>query len=294
MAHLLAPPTKASHARIHFVLTSLAMCALVATVGWLSDLRGVFHGTIIVLSVAAFLPLLLALALVLIFLGMTAIAILSGDPDAAPLASDAYAASEGLAAFFRRVFVPYYRFLFTRRHPALLGAACGFLLGTLLVWTLLSLLVLPGEVCTLKRMGVIQSAIERRHTPSPLSGQWVDHTVLGEDAKGWPFCPAPSVAPDGPSEILLDGFGSRFNYQVAGHWPLTSYRLSSLGYDGKASGDDLCLSGSSRARAALDRLGNAASTVHDLLTRSSGDPGLHHWWSALRATTCPPDIRGTH
>jgi hypothetical protein len=85
-------------------------------------------------------------SLVLIFLGMSAIAILSGDPDAAPLASDAYAASEGLAAFFRRVFVPYYRFLFT------------------------------------------------------------------------------------------------------GHWPLTSYRLSSLGYDGKASGDDLCLSGSSRAR----------------------------------------------
>jgi hypothetical protein len=73
-----------------------------------------------------------ALALALIFLGMSAIAILSGDPAAAPVASDAYAASEGLAVFFRRVCVPYYRFLFTRRNPTLLGAACGFLLGTLL------------------------------------------------------------------------------------------------------------------------------------------------------------------
>ncbi len=294
MARLPAPSTKASHARIQFVLVSLAMGALVATVGWLSDLRAMFHLTIIVLSVAAFLPLLLALALVLIFVGMSAIAILSGDPDAAPSASDAYAATEGLVAIFCRVFLPYYRMLFTRRHPALLGAACGLLLGTLLVWTLLSLLVLPGEVCTLKRMGTIQSAIEKRHTPSPLSGQWVDHAILGEEAKGWPFCPAPSVAPYGPTEILLDGFGRRLSYEVAGHWPLTSYRLSSLGYDGKASGDDLCLSGSSRARAALDRLGDAAGTIHDLLTGSSGDPGLHHWWSALRATTCPPDARRNH
>ncbi len=85
MAHVPAPPTKPNHARIQFVLTSLAMCALVVTVGWLSDLRGVFHGTIIVLSVAAFLHVLLALAFVLIFLGMSAIAILSCDPDAAPL-----------------------------------------------------------------------------------------------------------------------------------------------------------------------------------------------------------------
>ena len=288
MARLLAPPTKASHARSQFVLTSLAMCALVATVGWLSKLRAVFHGTIIVMSVAAFLPLLLALVLVLIFLGMSAIGVLSGDPAAAPVASDAYAASEGLAAFFRRVCVPYYRFLFTRRNPALIGAACGFLLGTLFVWALLSVLVLPGEVCTLKRMAAIQSAIEKRHYPSPLKGQWVDRTVLGEEVNGWPFCPAPSVALEGPAALLLDGFGRPFSYEVAGHWPLTSYRLSSLGYDGQKSGDDLCLGGSSHARAALARLGEAAGMIHDLLAGSSGEPGLQRWWSALRSTTCPP------
>jgi hypothetical protein len=285
----MALPTDArTGAQIQFVLCSLAMCALVSTVGWLSDLRAVFHGTIIVLSVAAFLPLLVALALVLIFLGMSTIAILSGDPDAAPLASEAYAASEGLAAFFRRVFVPYYRFLFTRRHPTLLGAASGFLLGTLVVGALLSVLVLPGEVCTLKRMAAIQSAIEKRHIPSPLHGQWVHRTALGEQSNGWPFCPAPAVAHDGPSELLLDGFGRRFNYDVAGHWPLTSYRLSSLGYDGKKSGDDLCLSGSSRARAALDRLEDAAGVLHALLTGAAGETGLHRWWSALRGATCPP------
>jgi hypothetical protein len=80
---------------------------------------------------------------------------------------------------------------------------------------------------------------------------------------------------------------------VAGHWPLTSYRLFSLGYDGKESGDDLCLVGRSRARGALDLVGSAAETLHDLLTLtgSSGEPGLHHWWSALRTATCPPGAR---
>jgi hypothetical protein len=281
--------------RLQFSAAALAVCAVVTALGWLSDLRAVFHGTIIVMSVAAFLPLFLALAIVLAFLAMSAVAILSGDPDAAPLASDAYATSEGLVVFFRRVFVPYYRFLFTRRNPALLGAACGFLLGALLVWALLSRLVLPGEVCTLKRMAAIQGAIEQRHYPNPLPGQRIDRAMLGQEAKGWPFCAAPATGPDGSAAILLDGFGRPLTYKVAGRWPLTSYRLSSLGYDGKESSDDLCLGGSSRARAALDRLGNTAEAIRDLLTltTSSGDPGLHRWWSALRTTSCPPDSKGT-
>ena len=180
MTPLPSPPAKASRTRLQFIVASLAMGALVAMVGWLSDLRAVFHGTIIVFSVAAFLPLLVALTIVLAFLGMSAIAVLSGASDSAPTAADAFATSEGLAAFFRRVLVPYYRFLFSRRHPVLLGSACGFLLGTLLVWALLSAVVLPGEVCTLKRMAAIQSAIDSRLAsfPSPLHDQWIDRTVL--------------------------------------------------------------------------------------------------------------------
>ena len=156
MARLPAHSTQASRAKLAFLLTALAACALVTAIGWLSGLRSVFHGAIIIMSVAAFLPLLAALAIVLIFLGMSAIAVISGDPDAAPVASDAFATSEGLAAFFRRVLVPYYRFLFTRRNPVLLGGTCGILLGTPIVWALITIVVLPGEVCTLKRMAAIQ------------------------------------------------------------------------------------------------------------------------------------------
>jgi hypothetical protein len=142
----------ATSARIQFVMAALAVCGAVTMVGWLSDLRAVFHGMIIALSVAAFPPLFVALALILVFLGMSVVAVLAGDPAATPSASDAYATSEGLSAFFRRIFAPYYRFLFTQRNPALLGAAFGLLLGAVLVGVLLSRLVLPGEVCTLKRM----------------------------------------------------------------------------------------------------------------------------------------------
>lgn len=284
----------ATAARIQFAMAALAVCGAVTLVAWLSDVRAVFHGTIIALSVAAFLPLFFALAIILVFLGMSIVAVVSGDPEAPPLASDAYATSEGLSAFFRRVFVPYYRFLFTRRNPVLLGAACGLLLGSILVWVLLSRLVLPGEVCTLKRMATIQGAIEKRHYPSPLPGQRIDHAMLGDEPKGWPFCAIAASQPDGTAAILLDGFGRPLTYRVAGHWPLTSYQLSSLGYDGKQSSDDLCLGGRSRVRGALDLVGNAAETVHDLLTLtgSSANPGLHRWWSALRAATCPPDARG--
>jgi hypothetical protein len=271
------------------VLAMLAMSGFVAATGWLSDLRRVLHGGLILLSVAAFLPLLVAMAIVVVFLAASAMAIAAGTPEAIPTAADAYATGEGLTAFFRRVLVPYYRFLFAQRHPITLGAACGLLLGTLFVWTLLSLFVLPGEVCTLKRMAAIQSAIQGWSAgfPRPVRDQRIDEKVLGTGVDGWPFCSIPSVEANGTSAILLDGFGRPLGYTVEGHWPLTSYRLSSLGYDGRASGDDLCLSGSSHARAALDRIAGGAAVIHALLTHPSSEPGLHHWWSAVRETTCP-------
>ena len=43
---------------ISFIATSLGICSLVIGAGWLSRIRGAFHGMLLALSVAAFLPLL--------------------------------------------------------------------------------------------------------------------------------------------------------------------------------------------------------------------------------------------
>jgi hypothetical protein len=285
-------------ARGQFLLALFAVCSLVGALGWWSGLRSAFRGMLLALSVATFLPLLLIVAFVVVFLGLSLVAILSGDADATPHAGDAFGAAEGLRAFVRRVLVPYYRLLFVRRHPLFLGALGGLFLGTLLLGALLVIRVLPGEVCTLKRMAAVQSAVEdhyrhRAGYPPPVQAGWVDARLAADAPGGWPYCSIGSEAAEGVERVVLDGFGRKLRYEVAGRWPLASYRILSLGYDGRDGRDDLCLSGSSRARAALDRLATAAGAIHDLLATSSAHPGQHRWWSVLRAATCPPEARST-
>jgi hypothetical protein len=275
------------------------VCLPLVGAGWLTGLRGAFHGMVLVLSVAAFLPLLVVLTFILLFLVVSLLAVLVGESDAAPAAADAFAASEGLANFRRRILVPYYRVLFAQRHPALLGAACGLLLGTLLIGMLLSLLVVPGEVCTLKRMAAVQGALQKQigwlhGPPAPVQGRWADAALLPGTPPGWPYCAAASTEPAESTSLLLDGFGRRLTYEVSGRWPLASYSISSLGYDGRPSGDDLCISGNTLARSTLDRLKDTAKLVHDLLAGPSGQAATHHWWSAVRATSCPAGTRRTY
>ncbi|HJX54117.1 MAG TPA: hypothetical protein VJ801_15225 [Polyangia bacterium] len=294
----LVPADGDSSARLQFLLAISGVCIFIAVIGWVSDLRGALHGMLLVMSVAAFFPLLVVLAGILLFVALSLIAVVAGDSDASPSAVEAHAMGEGLVVLGKRLLVPYYRFLFTRRSPLFLGAVSGLLLGTILLWVLLALIVLPGELCSLKRLTAMQDAVDHYYKlhgnyPVPVQGKWLDRRVLSGEEPDWPACQAASVETDGSDVILLDGFGRRIHYQVAGHWRLASYRLTSLGYDGREGKDDICLAGATRARAALDRVADTADSLHRLLGSFSGKPSLQHWSAALRRATCPPDSRAS-
>jgi hypothetical protein len=265
----------------------------VTAVGWLTGLRAAFHGLLLLLSAAAFLPLLVVTAFVVSIVGIAVVAAFTGGADDAPDLAGAYAAGEGLWAFLRRGVVPYYRFLFGRRRPAFLGAVCGLLLGVLGLGLLVSVLVVLGEVCTLKRMAAVQQAVEEHHNrhvgyPTSADGRWAGQELLAAPPSGWPYCSAAAFGNEGSSKILLDGFSRGIRYEVAGRWPLASYRIVSSGFDGRESGDDICLGGATRARALVDHLARAAGAVHELLGSPSGETDLQKWWSALRSAGCPP------
>jgi hypothetical protein len=45
-------------AKVRFLLAMSGVCTSIVVIGWVSDLRGVLHGMLLALSLAAFLPLL--------------------------------------------------------------------------------------------------------------------------------------------------------------------------------------------------------------------------------------------
>ena len=288
-----ASVTGKASVRLRFLLTVSLVCGLLVTIGWASDLRGTFHGMLLALSVAAFLPLLVVLACIVLFFVVCLVAVMAGD-SVGPGAADSVALSEGLVVFFKRILVPYYRFLFTRRSPIFLGAVSGLLLGTTLLWALLTLVVLPGEVCSLGRLTAMQDAIDGYYKlhgkyPSPVQDKWLGQYVLSDNQPNWPVCKAPSVETEGGDAVLLDGFGRRIHYSVAGRGRLASYELRSFGYDGRQGDDDICLTGETRGQAAVDRVAKAVDSVRRLFHSASGKPALHHSWAALRAASCSSD-----
>ena len=291
-----ASVTGKASVRLRFLLTFSLVCGLLVIIGWASDLRGAFHGMLLALSVAAFLPLLVVLACIVLFFVVCLVAVMAGDSDALS-AADSVGLGEGIVVYFKRILVPYYRFLFTRRSPVFLGAVSGFLLGTTLLWALLTLIVLPGEVCSLTRLTALQNAIDRYYKshgkyPSPVQDKWLGREVLSDADADWPACKAPAAEPEGGDAVLLDGFGQRIHYSVAGRGRLASYGLRSLGYDGRQGDDDICLTGETRGQAALDRVAGAADSVGRLFHGISGKLALHHRWAALRAASCSSDSRG--
>ena len=293
-----APVTGKTSVRLRFLLTFSLVCGLLVIIGWVSDLRGAFHGMLLALSVAAFLPLLVVLACIVLFFIACLVAVMAGDSDALS-AADSVGLGEGIVVYFKRILVPYYRFLFTRRSPIFLGAVSGLLLGTTLLWALLTLVVLPGEVCSLGRLTAMQDAIDGYYKlhgkyPSPVQDRWFGQYVLSDNQPNWPVCKAPSVETDSSNAVLLDGFGRRIHYSVAGRGRLASYELGSFGYDGREDDDDICLTGETRGQAAVDRVANAVDSVRRLFHAASGKPAPHHSWAALRAASCSSDSRGGH
>jgi hypothetical protein len=202
-----------------FLIALLLTAAAVVILGWTTGIRAAMHATFLVLAVAAFLPFLIILALLLALVIVSAIvtfpALGHGDVGGFDGAGEAI-----ISGGNRFLVGPYYRFLARRRHPVFWGVAGGVLLGALLLLAVIGILIIPGEARTARILLEAQRKIENRN--------------------GFPRSLAECGAP------AIDGFGRPLEYQVAGKWILESYRLSSLGFDGKPGTDDLCVSGSTR------------------------------------------------
>ena len=123
------------------------------------------HGAFLALAVAALLPFLITLAVLLAITVVGAILL-------APLAVGSHGGGAEILidaklpvvrAGNRFLVAPYYRFLARRRHPLFWGTGGGVLLGALLLWALIGAVVLPGEARTTKILIDAKDRIEHAY-----------------------------------------------------------------------------------------------------------------------------------
>lgn len=239
-----------------FLVATLLVATLVVTFGWLGSAREVMHGALLATATLAFLPFV-ALATILLAAGavtllVTLLGILTGDPIDVDLVPHV---GEALANTAPRWTVRYYRFLASRRHPVVWGAALGVLSGGVVLWGLVGLVIVPGEAETATVLANARARIERSY----------------QEHRFYP-------APDAPGRLLLDGtpvmdgFGRPLRYEVTGRGKFASWKLVSRGFDGRESADDLCVEGATRlgtlakgTERALDRLRGKDASLRDQL-----------------------------
>jgi hypothetical protein len=253
-----------------FLVAAVITAIAVVVLGWTTGLRQVMHGALLALAVAALLPLLLVagglLVIMLIGFLLALPAALAGAGEV-PADGALDGAAEPVVEGGGWVIGRYYRLLGRQRHPVFWGIPAGVLFGGLVLWAMIAALVVPGETRTVRALAEAKAAIERVYGASgrfpPPSG----HGQLPPAAIG--------ASESSAGGALQDGFGRPFAYEVSGHWKLASWKLTSLGFDGKPGADDLCVSGSTKLMGWIDKLGNVARL-------SFGDR-----LAAVRALRCP-------
>jgi hypothetical protein len=247
-----------------FAGSALVSAAAMIAVGWGTGLRETLHGSLIFLAVSALLPLLIAASVAALVLAVGVLlaitSAVSGDTaDVAGVERDLVAsAGEGLVAWFRRGVRGYYGFLHRHRHAPLWGVPAGMVLGALAIWALLAWLVIPREAATLAILLHAKAAIEGEYErsgryPEPAGGRYLASST---------------ASPSAGDEVVRDAFGRNVLYETRGRWKARSFTLVSLGFDGRESGDDLCVSGETRLQRWLDR---AASPLAWLLALERGE-----------------------
>jgi hypothetical protein len=245
--------------------------ATLVVIGWMSGLRQVMHGALLALAVAALLPFvlvaggLLVVMLIGFLLALSAAVAGAGDAfdDGLPGAGEAVVDGGGWL-------IPrYYRFLGRQRHPVFWGIPAGGLFGGLLLWALLAVFVVPGETRTVRDLTEAKAGIERLYSESGGFPRPDEHGHL-------------RLEPNRP--VLEDGFGRPLNYDVSGRWKLASWTLTSLGFDGKPSADDLCVSGSTGL---LEWAGKVEHVARLLNNIKSGSAPLADRLGGIRALRCP-------
>lgn len=225
---------------VKFALTSLATAGVVVGGGWATSLTTVMYGASLSLLTFAALPLvLIAFGIGLPFL-MTALVVLSAivgvfgamcgalmSPADPSLIVDGTVQGIRISKFGVKILGPYYRWLSRTRHPILWGSVFGAILGTGILWALITWLVLPGEARTAKilvatREAVLQNFQKTRQLPPVNNG-----AILYKDL---------DIDLPGP---VVDGFGQPLEFEA--HPP--SFRLRSRGFDRQPGTDDFCVTG---------------------------------------------------
>jgi hypothetical protein len=254
-----------SPARRVAVLTVVVAAAVVA-LAWFTPLRVVLHTGLLAMCIFAFLPfVIVATLLAALFLAGIVIGIATeGGAHGSDLAGFAEAlryAPRGTRA--------YYSFLARQRHSSWVAAPAGLLLGTLIVWGLLAVFVVPHELRTTELLLRLQTEVEQ-------------HYVAHKD---YPQPVGDERYPNAHGQPALDDFARPLHYEVHGKWRAKSYRITSLGADGEASSDDLCVQGQTKLQRALDTTAAFASFSEALLHFKTGAP-VRDRLTTLRAVQC--------
>ena len=264
--------------RRFLIATAVTTVTLVVS-AWMSGLRQIMHGALLTFAIAALLPFVIVAGGLLMIMAIgfiLALAAALARADDVPLGHRLYGAGEAVVEGGGWLIPRYYRFLGRQRHPAFWGVPAGLLFGGLLLWALIAALVIPGETRTARTLTETTTKIERVYGQSGGFPQPDDRghlTLEGIDA-------AQSTA----SGVLEDGFGRPFKYEVAGRRKLASWTLTSLGFDGKTSADDLCVSGSTKLVEWAEKGEHVARLLRDI---QSGSAPIDTRLAGIRAFQCP-------
>jgi hypothetical protein len=187
--------------------------------------------------------------------------------------------SEGVVRGGTKVTAWYYRLVIRAKHPVVWGVVAGVSIGTGLLWAFLVLSVFPRERQTLETLTRLQAAVELQYQTKGSYPASADGTVptdlrVGPDAQ--------SGAP------VTDAFGHPIRYRVSGAWKVATYTIESLGFDGRQSDDDLCVSGGTRLGTWAQRASTALRGLSAASAAPSSKLGLRWQLAAIQASRCEP------
>ncbi len=259
-----------------YLLALLISTLLFVAIGWFTDIRNTFYTALMTGLTVAFLPfVIIACGIALVMFCMIVslfLAILGGE--GSTVITDA-----GLVELGARAIPPYYRFLSRIKHPVFWAILSAMFLASLILWSIISFLILPGEIKTAEQLIAIQVQIEdfyRKNYSYPKPGP--NNTISRK-----------SLELSDDNEPLRDGFGLPFEYSKNGIGPVAEYRVLSIGFDRKSSKDDFCIHGMTKLAKWRDRL----SPFIDLATGKTKKLSFTIKLGAVNALRCDDNMAET-
>lgn len=220
-------PSASARPRLRSTFAAGAGLALVAVLllGWFTSLRGVMHTLLLVLGAKAPLPFLAALGLGAVLAAAALASVLLVDAAAPARLERAALGGSG----FARAFLAQVRR--QERHPSLWGAGSGAALGLVGIWLVLAALVVPLDMGSLDLLLFSKVRIDAAHRAGKPAAASPDGLLHPSAWNG---------SPEAGDAAVADGFGRPIHLKPD---PAGGYELRSLGLDGTASVDDLCVRG---------------------------------------------------